>query len=213
MPAGVTDTPGGIPLKLLILELGLCEPKNEVSLISLISVCLNAIADADLKVLFVKVVEDIILFKLRGVKIDISACLVSISLFKKRLDHSDKFGNALGCGLGDRGLGDMKLFAIGKECVGVELSDLKHRLVLTARALKHLILARVTVTGEMSYVGDIHNARYVVADIAKIFFKNVLHSIGTKVSYMSVMINGRTAGIHRYLTRLTRYEFLSRSGC
>jgi hypothetical protein len=60
----------------------------------------------------------------------------------------------------------------------------------------------------MSYVGNVHNSGYVVADITKIFFKHVLHSVSTEIAYMSKMINGRTAGVHRHLSRLAGYKLV-----
>ena len=64
MPAGVTNAPGTVPLKLLIVKLGLCEPENEVSLVSLVVVLFNALAHAILKVFLLKVVENVVLLKL-----------------------------------------------------------------------------------------------------------------------------------------------------
>ena len=64
MPAGVTDAPRAIPLKLLIVKLGLCKPKHEVRLISLVSVLLNALSNAYLKVFLLEVVEALILIEL-----------------------------------------------------------------------------------------------------------------------------------------------------
>ena len=48
MPARVAHTPRGIPLKLLIVKLRLCEPQHKVSLVALVSVLLNALTNADL---------------------------------------------------------------------------------------------------------------------------------------------------------------------
>ena len=51
MPAGIADAPRGVPLEGLILELGLREPENEVILIALVGILLDALAHADGKVL------------------------------------------------------------------------------------------------------------------------------------------------------------------
>ena len=64
VPAGIADAPRRIPLKLLIVKLRLGKPKNEVCLVALVIVLLNAIAYADLKILFLEVVENVVLFKL-----------------------------------------------------------------------------------------------------------------------------------------------------
>ena len=64
VPTGITDAPRRIPLKLLIVKLRLCEPKHEVRLILLIFVSLYAVTNTYLKILFLKVIEDIVLLKL-----------------------------------------------------------------------------------------------------------------------------------------------------
>ena len=64
MPARVAHTPRGLPLKLLIVELRLCEPQYKVSLVALVCVLLNALTNADIKIFLIKVVENIILFQL-----------------------------------------------------------------------------------------------------------------------------------------------------
>ena len=64
VPAGVTYAPRAIPFKLLIVKLGLCKPKHEICLVSLVGVLFNALADTHLKVLLLKVVEYVILLEL-----------------------------------------------------------------------------------------------------------------------------------------------------
>ena len=54
----------GVPFKLLIVKLGLCKPKNKVSLVLLVSVLLNALANSDLKILLAEIVENIVLSEL-----------------------------------------------------------------------------------------------------------------------------------------------------
>jgi hypothetical protein len=98
VPAGVAYTPGAIPLELLIVKLGLSEPKHEVCLIFLVLILLNALADTYLEVLLLEVVENVVLIELRGIEIDISARLVSVVLLDKSLDGLDKLVNAGGCG-------------------------------------------------------------------------------------------------------------------
>ena len=64
MPTGITKAEGGLPLKLLIVELGLGKPKNEVCLISLVSVLLYSVAHANGKLVLGKVVKHIVLLQL-----------------------------------------------------------------------------------------------------------------------------------------------------
>ena len=124
VPAGVSDTPRAIPLELLIVKLGLCEPENEVRLVFLVCVLLNALTDTDRKIVLLEVVENVVLLQLRGVEVYVSTCLVSVSLFDKRCDDLDKAVDARGCGGNHVGSLDVQLGAVGKECVGIELSYL-----------------------------------------------------------------------------------------
>ena len=64
MPAGVADTPWALPFQLLVIELALCEPENEIRFIALISVLLNALADTYGKVLLLEIVEHVVLIQL-----------------------------------------------------------------------------------------------------------------------------------------------------
>ena len=64
VPAGISHSPGAVPLKLLVVELGLCKPENEVCLVSFVIVLFNALANAVLQVLLFKIMENVIVFKL-----------------------------------------------------------------------------------------------------------------------------------------------------
>ena len=209
VPAGVTDAPRAIPLELLIVELGLCEPEHEVCLVSLVGVLFNALADSDLEVLFLEIVENVVLPELRGIEIDISARLVSVALFDQSLDSLDELVDAARCGSYDLGSLDVELLAVLKERVGVELRDLKHGLVLSLRALEHLVLARVRVAREVSYVGYVHNSCNVKTCVAEILFKHVLHNIAAQISDVRVVIYRRAAGVHINLACDVGYEFFS----
>ena len=68
--------------------------------------------------------------------------------------------------------------------------------MLALSAFEHLIVARIGVGGKMSYVRNIHNSRYVVARVTKIFLEYILHNICAEISDMRVMINRRAAGVH-----------------
>ena len=103
---------------------------------------------------------------------------------------------------------DAELFAVLKESVGVEFSDIHNALVLTLGTFEHLILAGVAVRGKVAYVCYIHYSLDIKAGKAHIFFKHVLHDIAPEVADMRKVINGRAAGIHRYLARLIRNKFL-----
>ena len=64
MPSGIADTPRTVPFKLLVVELGLCEPEHKVSLIALVGVLLNALTNADSEILLLEIVENIVLLEL-----------------------------------------------------------------------------------------------------------------------------------------------------
>jgi hypothetical protein len=64
----------------------------------------------------------------------------------------------------------------------------------------------------VSDVGDVHNARNVIARIAQILLQHVLHDIGTQVTNMRIVIYGRSAGIDADLAGLVGYEFFSFMG-
>ena len=145
VPAGIADAPRGVPLEGLILELGLREPENEVILIALVGVLLDALTHADGKVLLLMVVEDIVFFQLGRVKIDIAARKIGIALVQQRLDHMNVFRDAVRGRLHDVRPLDVQLGAVGKEGVGIELCDLHDGLVLAARALEHLVLAGIGI--------------------------------------------------------------------
>ncbi len=79
--------------------------------------------------------------------------------------------------------------------------------MLALCAFQHLIVARISVACKMTDVGDIHDTLNVKSCKAQIFFENILHNIAAQIAYMSVMIHGRTAGVHTCLTCLARNEF------
>ena len=145
VPAGIADAPGGVPFQRLILELRLGEPEYKVILVALVGVLLNALSDADVKIIGIEVVENVVFFKLRGVEIDIAARKIGISGVHELGNDFDVFVDAV-CGwLDDVGGLDVELCAVGEECVGVEFGDIHHGLVFALRALEHLILALVGV--------------------------------------------------------------------
>ena len=122
MPAGIPDAERRIPFQLLILELGFRKPQNEVGLVLLVAVRLDALTHTDGKVLFVEVVEDVIFLQLGSIEIDVTACGVGIPLFQKNLNHIDEIGDTTGRRGNDVGTLDPQLFAIGKKRPGIKVS-------------------------------------------------------------------------------------------
>ena len=60
----------------------------------------------------------------------------------------------------------------------------------------------------MTDVGDVHDAQNVIARVAQVFFKHILHDVGAQVADVCVVIDGGTAGVHTHLALLVRDEFL-----
>ena len=196
MPAGIADAPRGIPLEGLILELGLREPENEVILIALVGVLLDALTHADGKIFFLMVVEDIILFQLGRVKIDIAAREIGIALVQQRLDHMNVFRDAVRGRLHDVRPLDVQLGTVSEERIGIELCDLHDGLMLAARTLEHLVLAGIGIRGQMADVRDVHHALDGIAHVAQALFEHVLHNIAAQVADVGEVIDRRAAGIH-----------------
>ena len=64
VPARITYAPGAVPLKSLILKLGLGKPKNKVVFVLFIGVFVHIISYANQKVIFVVSCENIVIIKL-----------------------------------------------------------------------------------------------------------------------------------------------------
>lgn len=76
---------------------------------------------------------------------------------------------------------DVQLRAVLEESVCVILRYLHNRLMLTLCALQHLVIARVTVACQMSYIGNVHYTLYIVTDIAQVLFKHILHNVAAQI--------------------------------
>ena len=206
MPSGIAHTPGGIPFQGLVFEFGLCEPQNEVRLVALVVIGFHIIPDADGQVFFLKVLENIILFQLACIKIDIFTGTVSIAVLKKLFNNADKFINASGGGLHYVRRFDVQLRAVIEKRVCIELRDFHDGFILALRTLEHFVFACVSVTGKMSDVGNVHDTQHIQTGIAQVFFENILHDVGAEVADMRIVVNGRSAGIELNFSGLVRNE-------
>ena len=209
VPAGIADAPRRIPFQFLIVELGLGEPKNEVALVALVAVFLNALADTDSQVFLVLLVEDIIFFQLGGIKINVAACFICVAVCEELFDHFDEVIDIGGCRNDDFRNLDVQLAAVRKECIGIELRDLHDGLVLTLGAFEHLVLTGIAVRGQVTDVGDVHCTLDIVACVGQVLFQHVLHDVGTEVADVCKVIDGRTAGVHGHLTRFMGDKFVA----
>ena len=213
VPAGVAHAPGGVPLEGLILELGLGEPQHKVVLVALVGVLLHALADAHGQILLVVVVEHIILLQLGGVEVDVAAGEVGVALVHEGGDDLDIVTDHAGSGLHHVGVLDVQLLAVGKEGIGIKLGDLHHGLVLPLGPLEHLVLAGVGVGGQVSHVGDVHDAGDVIARIAEQLLQHVLHDIAAQIADVSKVVHCGAAGVHGHLARLMGDKLLLGVGC
>ena len=111
------------------------------------------------------------------------------------------------CRLYNVGTLDVQLRAVLEESVCVILCYLHNRLMLTLCTLQHLVIACVAVACQMSYIGNVHYTLYIIADIAQVLFKHILHNVAAQISYVCKVVHGRSAGVHIYLALDIRHEF------
>ena len=207
MPAGIAHTPRRIPLQRLILKLGLGEPEDEVVLVPLVGVLFYALTDADSQILLVVVIKDIITLELAGVEIDVAAGKVGVAGVQQLGDDLDIVINEAGGGLHHVRAFDVQLAAVIKEGIGIVLGHLHDGLVLPVSTLEHLILAFVSVRGQMAHVRDVHDTVDAVAGIAQKLFQHVLHDIAAEVADVGEVIHRGAAGIHFHMARCVGGEF------
>ena len=208
VPAGIAHAPRGVPLQRLILELGLGEPQHEIVLVPLVGVLLHALADAHRQILLVVVVEDIVPRQLAGVKIHVPPRHIGVAGVQQLRDDLDIVVDQSGGGLHHIGTLDVQLLAVGEKRVGVILGDLHDGLVLPLGTLEHLVLALVSVGGQMPHVGDVHNAVHVVPGVAQILLQHVLHNVGAQVADMGEVVHRGAAGVHLHMAGGVGLELL-----
>ena len=196
VPARIANAPRRIPLERLIFKLGFCEPEHKVVLVALVRILLDALADADGEVFFLVIVENIVFFKLRCVKVYIAALNVGIACVEKLGNDLDILINAAGSWLNNVGLLDVQLAAVVKKSVSVELGNLHDSFMLAAGALEHLVFSLIRVGGQMADVCDVHDALHGIARVAEVFFQHILHDIAAQIANMRKVIDRRAAGIH-----------------
>ena len=115
MPPRIADAPWRIPFERLIFKLGLGKPEDKIVLVALVFVLLDAFTNADLQILLIMIVEYIVFFQFGGVKVDIAARKIRISLIQQGFYHMDKFRNAVRGRFDNLRYFDVQFFAVGKE--------------------------------------------------------------------------------------------------
>ena len=152
--------------------------------------------------------ECIIIIKLGGIKVDVSARLIGITVLKQTLDKLNVLIDAVGRRFDNIGDLDIELAAIVKESILIELCNLHDGLALALGACNHLVLSGIPIAGKVSDVCNIHNAQHIVSYIAQELFQHIFHDIGAQIADMRKMIDCRTTGIHFDLARLMCAEFI-----
>ncbi len=115
-----------------------------------------------------------------------------------RLDFLDKLnhiGNMLGRLADNVRVADIKRVDVRHKSVSVEFRNVKNALVPLLGSLNHFVLAVVSVSSQMSNVGDVHNVLDVVAKIGQSFVENVKKNVCAQVSYVRVIVNCRAAAV------------------
>ena len=208
MPAGIAHAPGRVPFQRLVLELGLGEPQHKVVLVALVGVLLHALADAHSQILLVVIVEDVVPLQLTGVEIHVAAGQIRVPSVDELGDDLDIVVNKAGSGLHHIRTLDVQLPAVLEKRVGVILGDLHDGLVLALGALEHLVLALIGIRGQVSHVGDVHDAVHVVSGVAQVLLQHVLHDIGAQVADVGKVVHGGAAGVHLHMAGGVGLELL-----
>ena len=79
--------------------------------------------------------------------------------------------------------------------------------MLPVSALEHLILALVSIRGQVAHVRDVHDTVDAVAGIAQELFQHVLHDIAAEVANVGEVIHRGAAGIHFHMAGGVGGEF------
>ena len=81
MPSRITDAPWAIPFQCLVFKFGFGEPEHEVCLVFLIGILIDIIPYTDQRLEFCLCGENIVIIQFGRVKVNVSACLISVTLF------------------------------------------------------------------------------------------------------------------------------------
>ena len=206
VPAGIAHAPGRIPLEGLILKLGLGKPKDKIIFVPLVYILFHALPDADSQIFLVMVVEYIILFQRRSVKVHVAAGNIRLPLVQQGLHHMNILRDAVSGRLHHIGPFDVQFITISKKSIGVKLGNLHNGFVLPAGALEHLVLAGVRVRSQVTHIGDVHHPLDVVAIIAQCLFQHILHDVGTQVADVGIVVHRWAACVHFHNVGVVRNE-------
>ena len=103
---------------------------------------------------------------------------------------------------------DIQSIDILHKSVCIKTCNLQNRLMALFGRFFHLVLAVITVSGQMSNVCNIHYVLDVISKQSQSLIKNVQEYVSAKVSDMRIIVNCRTAAIKTYMAFCNRMKIL-----
>ena len=207
VPAGESIAPGAWPTHDV---LWLCLlPQCEISLILLLTHTSESITTGILQVLQCATREYavlIVLIVFLDVEIyrtvaDVCVAIVQYLLHQLLLLYDMTSGMWL-----DRWWKHVEFFHRRVEATGIVLCYLHWFQLFQASLLGYLVLALVCVVLQMAYIGNVSHVAHLVAQMLQVAEENIEGDGWTCVSQMCIAINGRTADIHAYVSRVDWFE-------
>ena len=128
------------------------------------------------------------------------------------LDQLDHLRDMPGCGTDYIRPDDVQTVIILEESFCIELGDIPDAFSSLAGALGHLVLTLVSVSGEVSDIGYIHDVLDFITGMAKHALECVLENVCPEVADMGIVIDRRSAAVETHETFGNGLELLNGSG-
>ena len=211
VPARKTHPPRAGPLHLALLIGGRKLPQRKVGGVAFAFGHFHA--SAGLEARYVQPGELAVVGELRRVEVyPVAGDLVGVSLFGKRADQIDLFGDVVGRAAPNSRLENVQASHVVAKRVPMCLGKLPDVLALAPGADDHFVLALVGVAGEVADIRDVHNVADVVAGPQQHALEDVLEDIRAEVADVGVVVDGRSAGVEADLAGRDRGERLFPAG-
>ena len=160
MPAGKAAPPRAVPFHLTLFAGTRKFPQRKVGGPALLR---DVDALSGFESLDVEPREMTVIGLLAGVEIDAVGCAIREPFFLDVGDERDLIGDMVRCAAKNRRRLDVEELQIGEKRIRVHPCDFPRRFAGSARALLHLVFARVGVGGQMADVGDVHHVLHAIA--------------------------------------------------
>lgn len=98
---------------------------------------------------------------------------------------------------------------VTKESLGIKLGDVPYRATALPGTLDHFVLTIVGVVGEVADVGYVHDVFHRISGEFEGAPEKIYENVCPKVSYVCVVIDGRTTRVQSDLRGVDRFELLS----